>query len=101
VTGNEHSAAAGPSPIGTDDIRRWLTAYVATLQESDAGTIDVTIPFERFGMDSSAAVGMTGDLEEWLGFELDPTLPYDYPTIDALSRHLAAECASRAVGSAP
>ncbi len=34
---------------------------------------------------------MTGDLEDWLGCELDPTLLYDYPTIDALAWHLAEE----------
>jgi acyl carrier protein len=98
VTRQQASADAGCGERTADDIRRWLTAYVAKLLESDEDSVDVTVPFERFGLDSSAAVGMTGDLEEWLGLELDPTLPYDYPTIDALSRHLAAACASRAVG---
>ncbi|MEO1374971.1 MAG: acyl carrier protein [Cyanobacteria bacterium J06635_10] len=53
--------------------------------------IDVTIPFDRYGLDSSAAVSMTGDLEDWLGYELDPTLIYDYPTIEALVEHLSSE----------
>jgi acyl transferase domain-containing protein len=30
-----------------------------------------------------------GELEAWLGRRLDPTLLYEYPTIDALARHLA------------
>ena len=49
----------------------------------------MTIPFDRYGLDSSAAVGMTGDLEDWLGKEVEPILLYDYPTIETLARHLS------------
>jgi acyl carrier protein len=34
---------------------------------------------------------MTGDLEDWVERKIDPTLLYDYPTIEALSQHLAEE----------
>ena len=51
----------------------------------------MTIPFDRYGLDSSAAIGMIGDLENWIGIELDPTLPYDYPSIETLAQHLAEE----------
>ncbi|MGK7908960.1 MAG: acyl carrier protein [Synechococcus sp.] len=71
------------------EIRVWLSNYLADLLEIDPDEVDTTIPFDRYGLDSSAAVGMTGDLEDWLGRELDPTLPYDYPTIDGISKHLA------------
>ncbi|MBV6625897.1 MAG: acyl carrier protein [Rivularia sp. (in: Bacteria)] len=72
-----------------EHIEEWITSYVANLLEVDAEEIDPTIPFDRYGLDSSAAVGMTGDLEDWLGREIDPTMIYDYPTIKAL-----AECLS-------
>lgn len=51
----------------------------------------MTLPFDRYGLDSSVAVGLTGDLEDWLETKLDPTLLYDYPTIEGLSQHLADE----------
>jgi hypothetical protein len=36
-------------------------------------------------------VGMTGDLSDWLGTEIDPVIAYDYPTIEALSAQVAAQ----------
>ena len=77
------------------EIEKWLTSYVAELLETDPENIDATVPFERHGLDSSAAVGLTCDLEDWLGVELDPTLAYDYPTIEALASHLAKICKAK------
>ena len=31
---------------------------------------------------------MLGDLEEWLGVEISPSVVFDYPTIDAMSGYL-------------
>ena len=71
------------------EIQAWIISYLAELLEIESSEVDVKIPFERYGLDSSAAVGLTGDLEDWLGSELDPTLIYDYPTIEALAEHLS------------
>ncbi|BAZ29705.1 phosphopantetheine-binding protein [Cylindrospermum sp. NIES-4074] len=71
------------------EIQAWIVTYIADLLQIDADEIDVTIPFDRYGLDSSAAVGMTGDLETWLRYELDATLLYDYPTIEILSQYLS------------
>ncbi|VEP16693.1 Phosphopantetheine-binding protein [Hyella patelloides LEGE 07179] len=70
------------------EIQTWIVNYVAELLEVNPNGIDITIPFDRYGLDSSAAVGLAGDLETWLERELDPTLLYDYPTIESLSQHL-------------
>jgi acyl carrier protein len=75
----------------TAEIQDWIVSYLADLLEVDEDEIDVTIPFDRYGLDSSAAVGMTGDLEDWLETEIDPTLLYDYPTVEALVKHLGSE----------
>ena len=50
----------------------------------------MTTPFDRYGLSSMTAVLMTGEMEDWLGRTLDPTLPYDYPTIETLSQFLAS-----------
>ena len=70
------------------EIQTWIVNYVAELLEVNPKRINVTIPFDRYGLDSSAAVGLAGDLEDWLERELDPTLLYDYPTIAALTQEL-------------
>ena len=80
------------------EIQAWLVSYLAKLLENEPDEIDVTIPFDRYGLDSAAAVGMTGDLEEWLGYELDPTLIYDYPTIEALAGHLSKQIEQKSKG---
>lgn len=74
-----------------NEIQTWVVNYVAELLEVKPDKIDVTIPFDRYGLDSSAAVGLAGDLEDWLERELDPTLLYDYPTIKSLTQHLVEE----------
>ncbi|WP_199336930.1 acyl carrier protein [Oscillatoria sp. FACHB-1407] len=71
------------------EIQEWIVSYLADLLEIESEDVNVTIPFDRYGLDSSVAVGMTGDLEDWMGKKLDPTLLYDYPTIETLAKHLA------------
>jgi acyl carrier protein len=71
------------------EIQAWIVDYVAKLLEVNPADVDVSIPFDRYGLDSAAAVGMTGELEDWLGHEMDPTLLYDYPTIESLVQHLS------------
>ena len=71
------------------EIKAWIVSYVAELLEVKTEAVDVTISFDRYGLDSSAAFALTGELEDWLGCEIDPTDIYDYPTIEALSEHLS------------
>lgn len=73
------------------EIKAWVVNYLADLLEVDPDEVDTTIPFDRYGLDSSAAVGLTGDLADWLGYEVDPTLLYDYPTIESLVQHLSTQ----------
>lgn len=77
--------------LSAAEIQDWIVSYLAELLEVDPDEIELAIPFDRYGLDSSVAIGMTGDLEDWLGRELDPTLLYDYPTIETLAQHLAEE----------
>jgi acyl carrier protein len=71
------------------EIEEWLVEYLAKELKCRPSEVDVTVPFDRFGLSSITAVFMTSSLEEWLGSRLDPTLPFDYPTIETLAGHLA------------
>ena len=83
---------AGPSKSATAlDIQAWLISHLSELIGVDPEKIDSQKPFAAYGLASKDAIGISGDLEEWLGQELSPTLVYNYPTIETLSRHLAAE----------
>jgi acyl carrier protein len=72
------------------EIQTWLIPYIAELLEIKPDEVNPTIPFERYGLDSSSIVGLTGDLGEWLGVDIDPDLLYEYPTIETLANHLAS-----------
>src|SRR5438132_2877060 len=84
----------GPSPPqepskSFDDIREWLVVHVARELELSASQIDVRQPLRRFGLDSLAAAGLSGELEIWLGRDLPADLLNDYPTIQAMAEYLA------------
>lgn len=89
-TENGHGDAQ-KSPPSVTEIQAWLVSYVAEMLEIEPSEVDMALEFNDYGLDSSAAVGITGDLEEWLERELDPTLLYDYPTIESIAQHLASE----------
>jgi len=85
-------AGAQPAPPKTaEEIQEWIVQYLAKVLEKPADDIDVTVPFDDFALDSATAIGMTGELEDWLGKSVDPTLVYDYPTIEQFSKCLAGE----------
>lgn len=74
-----------------EEIRAWLTAKLIECAELTPDEISIHESFAHYGLGSVDAVGISGDLEEWLQRSLSPTLLYDYPTIDELTRHLTKE----------
>ncbi|MEL6853899.1 MAG: acyl carrier protein [Cyanobacteria bacterium J06607_13] len=75
----------------TEQVQAWIVSYLADLLEISADELETDVPFDTYGLDSSAAIGLTGDLEDWLGQSVDPTLLYDYPTVDALVAYLCED----------
>lgn len=55
--------------------------------------IDRTLSFADYGIDSVTAVELAQDLEEWLpnDLEIEPTLAWNFPSIEALAGYLAGE----------
>jgi myxalamid-type polyketide synthase MxaB len=92
------SAGASPSPQdiaparerSAAAVRGWLTGHLAAKLAVEAQDLDPSQPFTAYGLDSLQMVSLVGDLEGWLGRTLPPTLAWDFPTVEALSRHLAA-----------
>jgi acyl transferase domain-containing protein/acyl-CoA synthetase (AMP-forming)/AMP-acid ligase II/SAM-dependent methyltransferase/acyl carrier protein len=72
------------------EIRRWLVRRLAEHLKCNDDQIDPARPFAGFGLDSVTMVGISGELQSWLGMPVSPTLLYDAPNIEALSRALAA-----------
>ncbi|MFP4337533.1 MAG: beta-ketoacyl synthase N-terminal-like domain-containing protein [Halothece sp.] len=77
-----------PSPETITDIQSWLVAKLAENLSCSPQDIDIHAEFASYGLDSVAMVSLSGELENWLGRRLDPTLAYSYPTIASLSNYL-------------
>jgi len=72
-------------------IQSWLTTRLAAQLGLAPEDIDVRKPFTEYGLDSMVGVFLAGDLEEWLGLQLSPTVLWDYPTAETLAHYLATE----------
>lgn len=83
-----HSATGAVEP-SEQQICSWLIERVVKVSGLPRDDIDITAPFADFGLDSRQAVSLSGELEDWLGRELEPTLVWDYPTIELLSKFIA------------
>ena len=77
-------------PSSLDNIRDWLVQQIAELLGISPDEIDPSKSLESFGIASRDAITLVGDLETWTGLSLSPTLVYEYPTIDAIARHIAS-----------
>jgi acyl carrier protein len=82
----DRAPAQSPS---VEQIQAWLISNISAVVEVDPQTIDIQKPLEYYGMDSMQAMHLSGDLEDWLGRQLSPTVVWDYPTIELLATHLA------------
>jgi acyl carrier protein len=72
-------------------IQTWLVSHLVEENGIAAEEIDVRAPFDSYGLDSMIMVTLTGELEDWLGWQLSPNLLYEYTSIETLSQHLAQE----------
>jgi acyl carrier protein len=68
-------------------IQAWLVAKLSERLGIAADEIDVREPFASYGLGSTEAVSLAGELAEWLGRKLSPALAYDTPP-SRLARHL-------------
>lgn len=72
-----------------EEIEAMLAEHVAQRIGSTADNIDRSRRFDRLGLDSADAIGLIGELEDFVGRPLSASLPYTHPTIEQLARSLA------------
>jgi acyl-CoA synthetase (AMP-forming)/AMP-acid ligase II/acyl carrier protein len=94
----EEDASAALRPVAktaslssAEEIQRWMVRWLAQALQTSEAAIDIRRPFAEYGLDSVTAVELADALETALGTTLEPTLAYEYPTIEALARHLARQ----------
>ncbi|MFE3542193.1 polyketide synthase Pks13 [Nocardia sp. NPDC059177] len=74
--GGDHSVA---------EVRDWLRKWVADATGQSVDAITVDRPMEEFGLASRDALALGGDIEDYAGVSLAPTVIYQHPTIASLA----------------
>lgn len=77
------------SQKNVEEIKNWMIYWLSKELKIDTKEINIEEPFVDLGLSSRQAVILTGELEDWLGFEIDPTLAWEYPTIKELAQYLS------------
>ena len=81
------------------ELEQWLVDWLVA--RGGGCPADPTATFASYGLTSADAVGLAGELEEYLGRSLEPTLAYDHPTPRALASALAGDEAGPGQDSPP
>lgn len=76
--------------------RDWLIEKIAHRLDVATSAISTDQFFDEFGLDSTEGLLLAGELEAWLGFEINATAFWYHPTIAELAQYLAEECDNHA-----
>ena len=82
-------------------IEKWLVDKLSDLLGVAPDEIDVREPFASYGMGSTEAVSLSGELGDWLGQKVPADLAYEFPTIETLARHLSGATEGSPTGPDP
>lgn len=72
------------------DIAEWLRSYLKPYFAERNMVVDDDTSFDALGMDSITRVELVAAIEERFELDLDPVLGFEYPTIGAMSTHIAS-----------
>jgi acyl carrier protein len=65
-------------------VRDWVVRYLAELLQISPRDIDLGKSLGDFGLDSVDAVIMAGELEEHFGVEIDPSVVFEFDTLQGM-----------------
>ena len=88
-------ADPGPTAQQTAEIRRWLIERIAYYLERPIDQVDPTVPVAESGMNSVSATELCGDVEDRFQITADPTMVFDYPTVNDIAAFIWGETAAR------
>jgi len=92
LSASYNSAEQSPGQgFSRETIQNWLVEKLAEVLGIEQASLDLDEPFKNYGLASIDMVGFSGDLEDWLGRAISPTVAYDYPSIARLAHYLAGK----------
>jgi len=77
--------------ITVSSIEARIATFIAESLDITVDQVSLETDVERYGLNSAVVVSLIGELEEWLGLELSPSILYEFPTVRSVSKHLHAQ----------
>ncbi|GAA3463510.1 acyl carrier protein [Saccharothrix longispora] len=74
--------------MSDESLRAWLVDAVAGYLGLSPSQVGTGVALRSLGFDSVHVMGLCVDVEERWGVLVEPTLVWDFPTIDAIATHL-------------
>ncbi|WP_055493851.1 acyl carrier protein [Streptomyces sp. TP-A0356] len=81
------------------EAQEWLIEKVAHRLGAEQAEVSPEMYFDEMDLDSTEALILAGEIENWLGFELSTTTLWYHPTIKDLAAHIAEESDRRATSA--
>ncbi len=75
-------------PLSGEAIQNWIIEWLCQKLALDPMSIEPNRPLVDYGWKSLMAVNFALDLSRWSGRSISPLITWNFPTIDALTRHL-------------
>ncbi len=88
-----------PQAPTREAIETWLIDWIAREIGMPRAEVDTGKSLLNYSLSSVTAMMLVGDLEEWLGLTLPPTLAWDYPSIAEIAGFLVGQLAAGASGT--
>lgn len=79
---------ASRARLTVPEVQDWLVDKISHRLGVSAADVDVDQYFDEMDLDSTEALVLSGELESWLGFELEPTALWYHPTIAELAAYI-------------
>lgn len=90
IHADRRGACQGQS-LTLTEVQDLLVAKFAEAVGVDPSQIDIHEPTLSYGLGSIQLLNFAGELEDWFGLQLPPTLAWDYPTLEGLTEFVWAE----------
>ncbi|MCU7824232.1 acyl carrier protein [Kitasatospora sp. DSM 101779] len=78
------------------EAQQWLIEKIAHRLGVPSEDVPPETYFDELDLDSTEALILAGEMENWLGFELGTTTLWYHPSIKDLAEYIAEESAARA-----
>jgi acyl carrier protein len=88
-------------PVGAAELRAWIVRWVAGKLGVTPGEIDPDVPLIDLGLDSLAALELSGRLETLAQREVSPLIVREHPSIAAISAFLTEPLPPTTPGMSP